>query len=606
MLDFFQLNRGFLDAQRASSALWGDYFNKACLSLHALIQFWNLPPQQQTERGCYLWFLGALLLLSTIFSLVWVIQGGVPEIDLSYYGRAVLTCESSKWSTIVAVSTSVLELFGGAFMNSFLKPILYATYTVFLGVCIASLFFQTKALTDVGKAEASIQKAHHEICRGDSYAVCKGQAESWFLAQAPMVNPTVNLSNSYYLNKVHHICTKESLLDYPVPILHEGFPRADMNHGSNGSAADVLVDLSLMTGMNSGTNGSAAAAPACHSLLEMRFLQYEFAAELIKPIQDAHRWWRKVEFVGSVGVSIVCTALIGVRPVSMNGFAGGSPRSCSFCKSGSSLALVAVISMLIESGLPSTMVGVFGIPIRTRKHSLAPPFGDNFLNLPTIHPGTQLNHIIHTLWLHTLFGSRVVKLTRATKKALWFSKRIWYRENHKAVSKPTWPILGIKPSSPWQRPVVTAAFEGVGRPTLVDFVAIMASLGVRGMSLPKSSRSKSWGETLTKLDGGKGSPSNGWIAPCLATPWWKACSKAVSRGGRDSRLSASLLRYFNAKLTKILLSGLNVDARVRESRQQLAEINASPQIAYVLTGEKTRESVGIIHGAQRWRFRSPS
>ncbi|KAH6902175.1 hypothetical protein BKA70DRAFT_1229218 [Coprinopsis sp. MPI-PUGE-AT-0042] len=373
-------NKGLLiDAQRASSALWGI---GACLSLHSLIQFLKLPSQQQAKRSCYLWFLGTLFLLSTIFCVVLVIQAGVPGIDLRYLREEITSRKSSKRSIIMAVCTSALELIGGAFMvtratialrsNKHLKLILGATYAVFLGVCIASLLFQTKAITRVGEVTGSVNRPLSTFCQAESVVV-------------PMVNPTTNLNVSDYLDTVHHICTKEFLYASDAPSVY--FPGV---------------------GMKLGADESAAAARACHyhPVGEMDLLQYNFSERLIKPIQNAHRWWRAAEFMGSVGVSIVCTGLIGIRTIYQDGLAGGSRRSSNCCESGSSQGQVPLITALIESGLPSAIIGVVGIPIRIRKLALDPPPVDRFHPF-NVHPSIYLNHVVHTLWLHALVGARL-------------------------------------------------------------------------------------------------------------------------------------------------------------------------------------------------------
>ncbi|KAH6902128.1 hypothetical protein BKA70DRAFT_1521256 [Coprinopsis sp. MPI-PUGE-AT-0042] len=131
------------------------------------------------------------------------------------------------------------------------------------------------------------------------------------------------------------------------------------------------------------------------------------AARAIDVVQDQYRWWRTAEFLGSVLASVAGTILISTRMILSNSKA--SKRQDHLSPGHPPISHTQKRIVVLESWLPFTLIAIAGVLLKGRMQDVVwPPVG--YLE-EALLPSSDLNHLMHVLWAHSLALAVQVYLT---------------------------------------------------------------------------------------------------------------------------------------------------------------------------------------------------
>ncbi|KAH6869087.1 hypothetical protein BKA70DRAFT_1242585 [Coprinopsis sp. MPI-PUGE-AT-0042] len=271
-------------ATYSSASLWGV---QACVSVHAMTQFYRLPLQKRADRIGYVAILALMMALSTFSCVLLLRQPYIPLMDAKgFSSRAMI--KTATESKIASVCKVTLELVGGAFMIW----------------------------------RASIAWSHNRILRWIPSAIY----------------------GAYF-----------ATLALP---------------------SSVQDDLAL-------------------------------DAATFEPFQAAYQWWRAADYGGSVAVSLVATALIGVHVYLEQGVTG---------------SVMGATTILVETGFPSTLIGFAGFFLSGAVDDgsgLDPPLREAWIS--SYNRALSINCLMHNTWTNTLALGCQIILFQVLSNATWVS-----------------------------------------------------------------------------------------------------------------------------------------------------------------------------------------
>ncbi|KAH6869085.1 hypothetical protein BKA70DRAFT_378093 [Coprinopsis sp. MPI-PUGE-AT-0042] len=133
-------------------------------------------------------------------------------------------------------------------------------------------------------------------------------------------------------------------------------------------------------------------------------------ADVTTPLQKAYQWWQLIEWLGSVGVSTVCSTSIFLRLISMRMKRTDERRPLNGW----------ITTVLLESALPFTLVGVVAVILGKGLNdpivfATPGPFESPHYSAP------YLNHLLNTLRVNALVIGPQLILFRIIKGTTWTS-----------------------------------------------------------------------------------------------------------------------------------------------------------------------------------------
>ncbi|KAH6902183.1 hypothetical protein BKA70DRAFT_1229226 [Coprinopsis sp. MPI-PUGE-AT-0042] len=130
-------------------------------------------------------------------------------------------------------------------------------------------------------------------------------------------------------------------------------------------------------------------------------------AATFEPFQVAYQWWRAADYGGSVAVSLVATAFIGVRVYLVQGATG---------------SVMGATTILVETGFPSTLIGFAGLFLSGAADDggrLDPSLREVWRS--TYSRALSINCLMHNTWTNTLALGCQVILFQVLSDATWVS-----------------------------------------------------------------------------------------------------------------------------------------------------------------------------------------
>ncbi|KAH6902132.1 hypothetical protein BKA70DRAFT_674623 [Coprinopsis sp. MPI-PUGE-AT-0042] len=161
------------------SSLWGI---QACLLVHTLTQFNHSPVEQRKDRRRFVFFSGLVFLLSTTSWVFFLREPSIPLMDpFASYQDMYNERESILDSASRIGCNHAASLVGVAFLISratitwnhthYSRWIPSAAYMLYLGVCIASTFFQVDALRRLSRAASDLWDQNGSVSIWDAVEV---------------------------------------------------------------------------------------------------------------------------------------------------------------------------------------------------------------------------------------------------------------------------------------------------------------------------------------------------------------------------------------------------------------------------------------------------
>jgi hypothetical protein len=115
-------------------------------------------------------------------------------------------------------------------------------------------------------------------------------------------------------------------------------------------------------------------------------------SEAIIPVQVAFQGWRRVDLLGSLSISTICSTLIAARLLLMQIRCTAQPKLQTL--------FWRAVTILLDSGLVFAPIGAIAVYLRKDMHEIvfvtAGPFESSKYSAP------YLNHFMDTLWINAL------------------------------------------------------------------------------------------------------------------------------------------------------------------------------------------------------------